>query len=300
MGTNLYYQESGIASNSSKLKMLGAGVGVGIPLSAIYSYIVNWMPIVHLSFVLTLFLGAITGLVIGKIAYKEQVRSLRFVKQLTIFVSLITIYTAWVFTVFAFFDSKDLDFNHFNIVAAMLYFSEYGAWSVSNYTPTGWELYLIWAIEAIAIIIAAIYAAKSGYGIAPFCESCASWNKEEIVTSRLSAISLESKKSFVKELEHKNFDVLTNLRNTTESATEWMLVEIFNCSTCSKWHYLTIIHMTSKTGSKGQVKETFHTILENLILDEEDYLQIQAWRKKINAVDAAVLDIDLESRGERR
>lgn len=278
--TTLYYEESGKVPPIGPVLALAAGGIVAAILSFVYAYAINFIPFIYLNFMLTLGLGAAVGFSIANGAKFGKIRNQNAVIGLSVIGGLVTLYFAWAFTIYVWTESTLLVFNPLELWSFIQIIAEEGVWSIKGSTPTGAALYGVWGIEAAMIIGATAIIGLGAYPSIPYCESCDKWAEEKELTNRLG--HPEDFEAFVKGLESKNFEVLTSLRNVPANTPVRLKVEIMDCSSCTKVHYLTITLIVAEANDDGKIEEKETILVENLNLDSKTHQELMAWKGKLN------------------
>jgi len=278
--TSLYYEESG------KVPSVGAGIALvlgslsAVILSVVYAYASNFIPIIYLNVLLTIGLGLGVGFSVGKGAEIGKIRNQTIVIILSVIAALIASYFAWVTTVYLWMGSQILLFNPLDLWGVIQIASEEGVWSLKGSTPTGGALYAVWGIETIIIIGGAAMSGLGTHPSQPFCESCDKWTKERELTNHLG--HPEDFEAFVKALEAKNFDPLIVLRNADLGHPVHLKVDLIDCPSCPKVHYLTITLIVTTVKDDGKVEAEKTILIENLSIDAKVHQDLMAWEKKLD------------------
>jgi hypothetical protein len=278
--TSLYYEESGKIPPAGPVIALLFGVLTAIALSFVYAYAVSYIPFIYLNFLLTAATGAGVGAVVSLGAKLGKIRNNKVVIALGVISALVACYMSWVVTVYLWFDSEAFLFNPSDLLTIIQLVGQEGVWSLKGMTPTGAALYGIWGIEAAVIIGASVFGAAAAYASEPFCENCNEWTKVVELTDRLGAP--EDFAAFARGLETKDYSVLTNLRNTKSSEPVKIKVDLLDCSSCSKVHYLRLTLTVRAFNDDGKEETTETLIAENLFLDGKTYQELMDWQKKLN------------------
>lgn len=278
--TSLYYEESGKVPPAGPVIALLLGILTAVALSFVYAYAINYIPFIYLNFLLTGFFGVAVGAVVAMGAGLGKIRNKNVVIALAVVAALVACYAAWVVTVYVWFEGEAFIFNPSDLLTIIQLVAQEGVWSLKGSTPTGGALYTVWGIEAAVIIGASFFGAIGAYSEEPFCESCNEWTKVVELTERLE--HPEDFEAFVRGLESKDFSVLTKLRNTMSSEPVKMKVDLLDCASCSKVHYLriTLIVRGFDDDGKEETKET--VIINNLFLDGKTHQELMAWEKKLD------------------
>lgn len=278
--TSLYYEESGKVPPAGPVIALLLGIATALALSFVYAYAVNYIPFIYLNFLLTGFLGVAVGAVVAMGGGLGKIRNRNVVIALAVLAALIACYASWVVTVYLWVGAEAFIFNPSDLVTIIQLVAQEGVWSLKGATPTGAALYAVWGIEAAVIIGASFFGAIGAYSEEPFCENCNQWTKVVELTDRLG--HPEDFAAFVQGLETKNYAVLTDLRNTNATEPVKMKVDLLDCSSCSKVHYLriTLIVKGIDDDGKEEIKET--VLINNLFIDGKTHQELMNWQKKLD------------------
>lgn len=285
--TPLHYEESGKTPPVGLGLVLLFGSLSAVALSFAYAFAINYIPFIYLNFLLTIGLSAVIGISVGKGARIGKIRNKKSVIGLAVFASVLACYFSWVFTVYVWSSMEMLVFNPFYLWEIIQLAAEQGVWTLKGSTPTGAALYAVWGIETAVIIGTTTISGLGAYPSEPFCENCDTWTKEAELTNRLE--HPEDFVVFVKNLQAKNFDALTKLRNVDAGNPVRLKVDLLNCSSCSRVHYLTITLIVTNIGNDGKVEEKKTVIIKNLGLDEKTYQDLMVWQKKLDEKPSVIL-----------
>lgn len=282
----LYYKESGNISPISILAIIVSAIATAAVLGAVYGYATFLIPFIYLNVIITVFFGVAMGFVVNKVAYFTKSRNSGRVAMLGLLAGILAEYFGWVFWIHALTEQLVLSFNPLALFSIISSVAEEGAWSIfGGYTPTGFALYLIWAIEAGIIIIVSWLSTVGSTSSKPFCEDCGTWAEEKVLTSRLEPIlNIED---FVEKIENKDFAVLTSLSNVKHIDPIKTAVKVLNCPSCDKAHYLKVDIIIEKVNDKGEKSEETKTIVENLIINKTAYDELVVWSKNIEEKEIA-------------
>jgi hypothetical protein len=276
INAEMYYQESGKANAQGIAMVVGGGLAAAALLGAIYAYASFYIPLIYLNVLLTVFFGVGLGWVLGKAAYHGKVRNANLMMAAAALIGLVGIYVAWVFWVHAFTEQEILSFAPGDVTDMMSLLSFTGVWSIFGWTPSGFALYAIWAIEALIVIIAAVVLAVGASGRQPFCEECDNWTEETLVSNHLAPI--QNPAELIRLLESRDMSGITNLENIDESDLQRTKVELLKCPGCGNAHFLTVEHIEVTFDNDGKPSDEEVVIVENLKLNRDSYQQLKDWK----------------------
>ena len=246
--SELYYRHSG-KIGLAPILVLVAGIPIIALLSAVYSYLVVWCPVI--GYVNILFLGGFiiaSGFVLTTIAQLGKSRSPTAMALLGLVCGLVAVYFAWIFFIKALFKDQvaivDLITNPVAFGKAVYFINQEGWWE-----PSGLIQWGISAIEAGAIVIGLTMAGWSSIDREVFCEDCGKWC-EPFETMRLAPteelLSLNSSQLKPEEL--------LKLEDCTESDFPRFDAEVLQCNTCKQLQAIRFDRV-SQVMDDGQLKE---------------------------------------------
>ena len=277
---NLYYKESGYVGIPGLALMTIAGLTTSILFGFIYAYAIFYIPFIYLNFFITLIFGAGIGLAVGKSGFLTKVRNKNVMLLFGLIFGLLAEYFGWVFWIYAASEQQLLSFNPSTVIYTMQGVAEFGAWSIFGWTPTGSALYIIWLIEGVMIVGAAVGTTLMGIGSNPFCEKCQRWTETTVLASYLEPIV--NLPEFVDALENKRLEVLTNLANLKSSGDNRTRVELASCESCDNAHYLTLKEVRTNINDKGEPEVEENVLVENLVIDPATLDELKTWAKSLS------------------
>jgi len=290
---SLYYEESGKAPLLGLLRVFIVGSLVAFFAGIAYAFAMQTIAFVGFDFLLTLIYGVILGFGVGLSAHSGKIRNKKAVLGAAIFIGLFAGYFVWIFTIYIRYGDRGLILNPMELMVIISNLAQHGSWSVLGMNLTGGTLYVLWALEALVILSMTALIAFVVYGSTPFCEDCEEWSTSIELSSRLAVPG--DIDSFVAGLESKDYDRLTCLKNVDVGSSKKMKVDVLDCPSCSKNHYLNLTVITisedasnksktdKKEGKDTEQKDETLLIVENLELSEHAYQEIIEWSKKLNA-----------------
>ncbi|MFK8113478.1 MAG: hypothetical protein AB8B91_14835 [Rubripirellula sp.] len=173
MNDDLYYKHSGRVGFAAPL-ILVVGIPLIILLSAIYSYIVVYCPVVGYVNVVFLYgYWIASGTVLGGLAKTGKCRNPMLLFVLGGVVGLVGLYFAWVFFVKALFPDASvlaLTMSPMNLWEIAVRINADGWWG-----PSGVFQWAIVGAEAVAMVGGLAWLAYASVDREVFCEDCGSW-----------------------------------------------------------------------------------------------------------------------------
>ena len=242
----LYYEHSGRKGTALPLAIL-----IGIPaillLSAVYSYIVVYCPVV--GYVNLLFLGGFVlagGFLIHKIAAWGKCRSEGFMMLIGFLLGCIALYFSWVFFLKALIGEVSLGeliAHPMDMWHSITAINAMGWWG-----PKGIAQWALVAVEAVVIVGGLTLAGATSIAELVFCEDCGAWCKP-IETTHLR------KDPEVDPTAHPSGNLaLLGLEEATAEEYPRYDADILQCPSCRAMQAIRFFDVTQKLDD-GELKE---------------------------------------------
>lgn len=273
MQTASYYKSSGVIPPLAPILLLTVGLGATWLLALGYAYATAYIPFVYISFLLTLAFGAGVGMIINFCGLMGKARNPGFMLISGLLISLFGLYACWSI----WFKAKGAGTGFFIPPGALLdiigRLSEEGAWTVSDFTPTGGVLYAVWGIEALVIVGFAMYLVKSSANDTPFCEECNQWADDEKMIGPLAPVM--NGPSFRLDVEQGNIHAVMDLPLIEDRYAQYTIVKLLSCPDCERSSlFLTVTGVTIEVDDDGDESKDETDIIKNLIISREEYDQL--------------------------
>jgi len=253
-----YYHPSGAAPVGGLVKMFGIGLIVAVVASAISGLVAYYNPYIIISCLGPILCGAAIGATVQIAANAGDVRSPAASWGIGLLLGLVAVYSTWV--VYLSLDGQ-LVYMPRAIWDLLEFNAHNGVWSLGEFTPTGWQLYLVWGIEAASII--AFAGVLAGAATTTYCESCGCWTEKKIEHTLFEAAS--DRKAFKRDLEAERYDALSALNRATDESPEVMETIVYCCPQCSESNFLSMNHTPMETDKEGKRRKTAtNAIVDNL------------------------------------
>lgn len=268
MGTANFYRHSGKAPILGLILMGVAGFVVTPILGLIYGYLLRYIPLIYINFFIVLGYAYAVSFVISKMARIGKVRNMFLLGLAGLFFGLLAEYIGWVSWIAAMVGDPSylLAFLHpLDILHIIKEIAKEGAWSLNGATPTGWQLYLIWFIEACMVIGGITYLTITSLFKIPFCEESDTWTESKGVIAAFGTISDES--SFKESIKQGNFSKFNELKPAL-TQNQFTILELYECPVCKNFHVLNVKKLTTARDRKGKQNNKEHTIISNLIINQ--------------------------------
>jgi len=264
-----YYQPSGKSSGVGIPVLIGGGLVAAAVLGAVYAYATSYIPLIYISFLLTIGFAFAMGWVVNQLTALGKIRNPSVVMWGSIFIGIAAVYFAWVFWFHA--TLGVLFVNPMDVLATQQLFGQTGVWSIGSFAPTGMTLYAFWAVEA-AIIAIGTWIFSQNQVHEPFCETCEKWleTKKEVTNLSLS----ENPAELVKSLESGSVDDLLKLKKTED--TSYTKVALKDCPSCEVTTLMDLAVAKIVVDDDGKANEEVALLMENFVLTPENFAKIGA------------------------
>ena len=269
-----YYRHSGAFGFQGLVYMLAFGAVAAVVLGLVYAYSTEYIPLVYLNMLLVIAYGAGVGACVHFGAKWGKVRNGSLLLLGGAVAGLMAEYTNWVWWVFAYTKQEVFIYMPADLWQAIQDVNEQGAWSVFGSTPTGWELWAYWGLEALVIVGLSSFAAWVTLSSLPFCETCGRWADHKDSLSPLDAVS--DPQAFKSKLELGDYTSVKSLRKLPEEGTGYTTVILQNCPACTASNFLTVQAVTVSRDKKGKISRSTANILQNLVLNADTYRSIRS------------------------
>lgn len=274
-----YYRNSGAVPFKGTLLMLVAGTLTAAVLSFIYALVDHYNPFIYVTFLATLVLGGGIGGAVYGAARSGAVRSRPFVMLVAFTMGLLGTYLAWVWFVWilARWDTQAIVLDPLGMLHIMSVLGENGVWTIRGNTPTGFVLYAVWLVEAVAIVGCATMCAAAEF--VPYCEACGRWTEslgEPFVLTSADRDRLRT------DLEDERYAVLDERLTPDINPADCVHVTVHRCPNCTESNYLSASHITV-TQSKDNTEVKTNDFVKHLCVPEAVVAQVEQLIARVNA-----------------
>ena len=269
-----YYKHSGAVSVGGLLGGGVLGMAAAASLSAVYSYGVNWIPWIYVTFLLTAGFGFAIGWAVYFAAKKGKVRNNGVVAAVGLLCGLLGVYYAWAFDMVA---RAGAPFTMDPLVLwdYVLEFNTNGAWAIGRHAKenvTGIFLWIVWLVEAGVIMGLATFMPYHMLSESVFCETCDQWTKEEEDVRRLS---IEKADTAVARALAGDLAALTSIPAAELGAPAYLRLDLKTCENCDQSNYLSVVSVTTTTNKKGEESTNTNTLVQHLLIGPADVLHVR-------------------------
>jgi len=269
-----YFVHSGKVTVTSILLMTIFGSLAALVLSAIYGYAIAFIPFIYINFFITLGFGAFTGMAVGIGGKIGKARRPGLYCLIGLVVGLLAEYAGWVAWFYASSSPSFLIVHPDELLKALELLAITGAWSLFGWTPTGFSLYIIWAVEALIIIGGSALFAYACVQSTPFCEHCAQWVENTQTINGFQEI--EDNEAFKSKLEQGHIDMVLELGISAEPSLASTEIEINRCKSCDNSNYLSLTTVEISLDDKGKESKSTDEFVSNLKITSIQHAQIEA------------------------
>jgi hypothetical protein len=239
------YRLSGRFTPIGIIAGIACGLAAGLPLAFIYAWGIIRIPEAKLASITTLAYGAALGAAVAFGARWGKVRNAQVGGFIAFWVAAASLYVSWAFwikDVFHTFANQELRavglMQHPNALWRIIRFvNQYGTWGLSSGSATkGTELWVIWALEATAVLVIAMLAAVSVLKLQPFCETCQIWCTS---TEKLCLLPVSDVAQTKLLLQQHDLSFLQKLGAGDKKTTN-LGAELHSCPNCRELNTLTL------------------------------------------------------------
>ncbi len=271
---NTVYQHSGKINLTGLILPVLVGVIGALVLGAIYGYAIFYIPFIYLNFFIVLGYGLSLGYIIGKASEWGLLRNLKLVYLLGFLLGVFAEYTGWVAWIYASTEQQILLLNPFEIWALLKFAALKGVWSIFGWTPTGFFLYLFWAIEAVMIVGACTMMAGSNLSSTAYCEDCKKWLKDKTTIKPLTPLTEPD--NTLSEIQQGSFGSLFALKKIGVLLPFYTRLELTECPGCRQLHLLTVDSVEVTKDKDSNDEENVTSLIGNFIIDTSTYHKLMA------------------------
>ncbi|HKG12211.1 MAG TPA: hypothetical protein VKB12_02700 [Pyrinomonadaceae bacterium] len=277
----LYYKSSGEVT----LAGLGAGIFggllVGLVLAFVYSYLISYIPFVYVNFLCTVGYVCGLGYVTGWLLRSGKMRNPAVGVLAAAVVSLVCYYVCWAVWLSALLGRGDYDVSAFTLAShpsalldLILNVNTHGAWSIGRgKTPvTGILLWVVWAVEGLAVLVGPPAIVWSVLTSEPFCEFCGEWCEQD---QGLVSLAQAEPAGLKQVFESKQFERLKSVGAKDSGAADWNRLDLHRCKRCDRTNTLTVKSEKITFDKKGNSKVESKAILSKLVLSQPEVEELR-------------------------
>jgi hypothetical protein len=239
------YKHSGSTTLFGVIASAVAGFAIGFPLAFIYAWGIIQISDEHAAGLATLAFGALIGAAVWGVARLGKVRNVQIGGIIAGCAATASLYWSWAFwvkNIYHNFGEEDL--NAFTLMQQphalwdlIKLINQEGTWGTTAGNPTkGTELWILWALEAIAVIGAAALTVVTGLQSQPFCETCQVWCS---ATEKLLLSPVSNLPQTQRQLALRDFSFLQKLGAGKKNYVH-LKADLHSCPNCRELNTLTL------------------------------------------------------------
>ncbi|HIB67230.1 MAG TPA: hypothetical protein EYO33_19515 [Phycisphaerales bacterium] len=261
-----YYKLSGRFSPAGLAIALGLGVTGAVMSSAVYAYVMAWIPLVYFLILFVFGYSMLMGMLASLALRIGKVRNSAVGALVGLIIGVAALYWSWVFWILAESSQEVFIWAPDQLWAAIQYLGDKGVWSIKGATPTGVVLFAFWAVEAAAIVGMSAWSGFKAASNNAFCEKCDCWMEDGVP---LGFFSVSPDANGLKgDLEAGRLDRLKALSGVTPDESHHTIVSLEDCAKCQGHKLLTLTERVITFDDKGN-QQNKDTVLVNRLLVEE-------------------------------
>lgn len=268
-----YYQHSGTVPIGGAIRTTIEGIAAATFLAIIYSYAINYIPIVHANILLTLGFGAVIGVIVSYESRSTKIRNTLIPAAIGLVCGMAGLYVAWAVDfkarsgipglgLFAGLDPTVL-------VPYIQWFYENGAWGIGKGggVVSGIPLAIVWLAEAGVIVGLAAAIPWGAYKTNVFCESCDKWAQSTPDVLRLTDTATEE---VLGRLRDGDFAVIHQTVRAQPGADSFLRVKLDCCDSCGETNCLGLDQVKIQVDKDGKPSEKANTLVNRMLISQKD------------------------------
>jgi hypothetical protein len=297
------YKHSGAVGALGPVYVTIAGfVSAGV-LGVVYAYAINWIPLIYITFLLTLALGFGMGIVVGHAAKFGKVRNPIAVTLFGLIFGLIALYVAWAFDPMVRFPENvnEIVWNPSDLQSYVAFGYENGFWSIGRGgadagNVSGIFLALVWMIEAGIIVGLATMMASGPINEQPFCELSGEWANREDDIARLEIP--EDEEGTLDRLLEGEVEALSELRRADNDLAAYLRLDLSTCPQCADSNWLTINVVVHGVDKEGKPTTEITPLATNMEISEEHIATVRSGGRELTTEEVAEREQPVEAQDE--
>lgn len=265
MNAKVYYRHSGKAPAVGVLGMFVAGVVAAVAGAFLYIHLIELIPLIYFNFLIMLAYGALIGGAVALACKMGKVRNGPACTLIGLIAACVALYVEWSYFLAVKLPEVQGEslgtlelFRHFltnpgDSWDIMNAFNAVGLWTIKKSVVKGVFLWVVWALEAVGIVAAAVLISRF-YADEPYSETDNRWMDEEKFDARLAAVA--DPKAFTATLERGDYAPLFGL-GVSDDAERFSRVKLYTSpGDADAWMTLTDVTMVQKKKKKDPEEKT--------------------------------------------
>jgi len=262
MDDSRYYKPSGAAPLGGIFSAVSISGTAALLAGALYGVVDYYNPLIYVNFLGTLILSVIVGGITFRRLTSGRIRS-RIVSMLIgLLVATVMCYGAWVTYIFALTGWDALIVDPLSLLEVIQVVAANGVWSIKKHTPTGWELFVVWLIEAGVIYAFVLTSALEIQP--PYCEDCDERTEPEVSKHPMAQCAAPLLRD---ELEGEQYAALLDAIRTEVNPRSFLALSINTCPSCRERAFLQISEVTVVTNKEGNDETKESVVVPWIMVD---------------------------------
>ena len=289
---SLYYKHSGKFSGGALAYGLVCGTLVGLITAWVYAYIDLYSPLGGVvSAVVAAIFGVIVGATTSNFLNKKLVRNPAVGMAAVTLATAVSYYVSWVVWLVALLHRGGMTDPELSVGSLAVHprdvwqivgmVNHAGAWKYRDSTPTGWELWAVWAMEAAIVFGASLAFAWTNMHDTPFCEQCVQWTKKKADIARVVPTELVH---FKQDLENKNFAAVEKLGPAPDYSVDFHRLDMYSCEKCSMFDVLDAVRVR-RVKQRGKTQEKTSNTVRWLLLSSSEAGALRKMAQRMEQVE---------------
>jgi hypothetical protein len=274
-----FYEHSGRCGPVGVPIAAASGIVAGAICGLAYAYIINWIPLIYVSFIATLGFGFVVGAAVAWGARIGKIRNMMVSTALGALVGLVALYCAWVFDPMARIDDVHEPFWRLEAIWAYMKLGyAVGFWGIGQNggAVTGPFLAAVWIIEAVMVVGVCIVTVRKLLGEQPFCEETGQWTTNAPNIARLSLVDDQGIEAKLKRLLDGDLGSLAEFYRAANGDPAVLQLDLATCPDCPACNFLTVKMVQLVVNKKGETSKEENRLLVNLRIAPDDVAAVQS------------------------
>ncbi len=252
------YRHSGEFNPAGPLLALAIATAAGFPLAYAYALFCHFVPLIYVDVFATAGYGLLIGLA-GTYALKQgNVRNMRVAAGTGVIIGIIALYWAWSAHLRMNVQNSPL-YSDFDLLRKyMAYLFDNGSWSIRGLEIKGFTLAVVWAAEALIILVISTAISVTAVQSTPYCERTGVWLNEEKKFEQFAPISDAND---VEALKKGDFSPLRRIQSRAPGTYAFTRVTLRYSSQPGSMRTISVDTVALSEGKDGSTIEDIETLL---------------------------------------
>lgn len=262
-------------------------MGLGVPIAFLYNYGLFEITSAKLRMLCPMAFGALIGAICGGALYAGKVRNTTVAGWVGGAAASFALYLSWIAWVMHLFSPTRWFFNVSGFVLrplalwkAVQAINATGTWGYEKNEPTtGAFLWLIWALEAVAVTGFGVLASYGLIKHFPFCERCNAWCKVRRAMYIDASLAPSQLKTLVESQDFKGLESLP----AGDKKKAHFRVDLRSCGNCGSLNTLSLVQNLPRNKK---------TLVDKLLVTEDQasvFRNIEMKRSALGTIPASSL-----------